>query len=93
MPKCTSVILCVCVGARALMCALLCLSLHIIASQYVTASGVTLLIRQNTEQGDTYDEIALKEYSMDALKAVISGTSEHINMVDGHTTILLIPSQ
>ena len=46
-----------------------------IASQYVTASGVTLLIRQNTEQGDTYDEIALKEYSMDALKAVISGNS------------------
>lgn len=44
-----------------------------VASQYVTASGVTLLIRQNTEQGDTYDEIALKEYSMDALKAVISG--------------------
>ena len=39
----------------------------------MTASGVTLLIRQNTEQGDTYDEIALKEYSMDALKAIISG--------------------
>ena len=82
-----------CVGVRTFTCALLCLSLHIIASQYVTASGVTLLIRQNTEQGDTYDEIALKEYSMDALKAVISGTSDHINMVDGHTTILLIPSQ
>jgi len=45
----------------------------LVASQYVTASGVTLLIRQNTEQGDTYDEIALKEYSMDALKAIISG--------------------
>ena len=39
----------------------------------MTASGVTLLIRQNTEQGDTYDEISLKEYSMDALKAIISG--------------------
>ena len=39
----------------------------------MTASGVTLLIRQNTEQGDTYDEVALKEYSMDALKAIISG--------------------
>ena len=48
-----------------------------VASQYVTASGVTLLIRQNTEQGDTYDEIALKEYSMDALKAVISGKLDY----------------
>ena len=60
------------------------------ASQYVTASGVTLLIRQNTEQGDTYDEIALKEYSMDALKAVISGKTMNINMPVVNSNILVI---
>ena len=59
------------------------------ASQYVTASGVTLLIRQNTEQGDTYDEIALKEYSMDALKAVISGTTIMLVFIGWYMLIYL----
>ena len=49
---------------------------------------MTLLIRQNTEQGDTYDEIALKEYSMDALKAVISGNSNEVHYL---TVLLELP--
>ena len=47
------------------------------ATKNVTASGVTLVIQQNTGQSNNNYAITLEEYSIDALKAAISGNENH----------------